>query len=336
MRVTIPQWSWRADTLAVRDLARLPTTRAQGRAGEPQIISVIRRPRELVVMTVSSTKLVPLAEVTTRTYPAKDQLAESWRYLSSSTAANADTLYHLLVVLLETVPDTSAAYRTAPIDPLPAGWNETAVAPVTIRPTAAHPRAYKGTKYQPPKARRLPETDLRPHLSQPRSLLAAIAPLGRFWHTVRPRLEKAGYADAALQTVAEEARLAPPGHRRPWNLPTAFVLMLWPAVRFRPERDRSLLLSLYTGLEMESDPELLAAYARLTCVAGAEASAWWGRLCEVLPAHRRKPLLEKLLATKAYASPLAAKSAAGDLKAISALATEEDVSRRGWSNSCSF
>lgn len=180
-----------------------------GDDGQTQIISIVRRPEALAAVTMNETGLVPLAQLKSANYPGKPRLEASWQYLGRARAASADTLYHVLVVLLETVPDTSPDYRTAPIDPLPAGWIE---APVSVRPTAANPRAFKGTRFQPPKARLLPEIDLRPHLCHARTLTAVVSPLRRYMDTVRHRLARAGYSDAALQAVEEE--LSSPCSRR--------------------------------------------------------------------------------------------------------------------------
>ena len=40
--------------------------------------------------------------------------------------------------------------------------------PVPVKPTAAHPRAFQGTKYKPPTAKSVPVTDWRPSLCDPR------------------------------------------------------------------------------------------------------------------------------------------------------------------------
>jgi hypothetical protein len=270
------------------------------------VISVVRDPDELSVLinqrasdreadTSFETTSVPLTQIKRSVYPAKDRLQESWRYLSEVKAVDAETLYHVLVVLLETVPNVSSDEIA---EPLPREWD---AAPVPIRATQANPRAFKGTKYQPPKARRLSQTDTRPHLCDARALKALFSPLRKFLAAIRPRLAKVGYTVAALDAVEDELR---PDPRRnvPWSLPAQFVPYLWPSVRQKPWRDRSRLLSLFSGLEMEADPRLLAAFTRLVAIDGAEAGCLWGRISEVLPAHRRAIFIEKLIETGAYSS----------------------------------
>lgn len=74
---------------------------------------------------------------------------------------------------------------------------------------------------------------------------------------------------------------------------------------------------------MEADSELLAAFARLTRVAGVEAAYAWGRVSEVLPPHRRVTFFEKVLASEPYAStPVASVE---DVEATSALAQDDET-----------
>jgi hypothetical protein len=182
-------------TLVV-SLATSPTTRFAD-DGTPLVISVIRSPNDLYLRisqrasnheagTSFETTSIPLAQIKRSVYPAKDQLQESWRYSSEVKAVDAQTLYHVFVVMLETVPNVSSDEI---VEPLPTEWDAT---PVPIRATQANPRAFRGTKYQPPKARRLSQTDIRPHLCDARALKALVSPLWKFLATVRPRLAKVG------------------------------------------------------------------------------------------------------------------------------------------------
>src|SRR5258708_26513829 len=43
----------------------------------------------------------------TTLFRSKERLQESWRYLAKVKAADEDTLYHVLVVAIESVPDLS-------------------------------------------------------------------------------------------------------------------------------------------------------------------------------------------------------------------------------------
>jgi hypothetical protein len=237
---------------------------------------------------------MPLAEVRSSVYPTKERLRAAWRNLSLVTAADSDTLYNIVLILLETVPTIS---RVA--EPLPAEWG---AAPVAARATHANPRAFKGTKYQPPKTRRLPQIDVRPHLCDARALKALVSPLWKFWDEVVARLGKLGYPDAVLAAIEDELRVGTP-RKTPWSLPEQFVHSLWPAVRYRDSLVRSRFLTLFTKLDMGDNPRLLAAFARLIAVGGADLACEWGQVSLVLPAHRRAAFFEKLIETQAYTSP---------------------------------
>src|SRR5262249_34297732 len=82
-------------------------------------------------------------------------LAEAWQRLRNSPVYGADVLADALLVLVSTVP-------AAPSTPAPALRAQ--APPETPRATAAHPRAFRGTKHAPPKACRPSPLDLRPHL----------------------------------------------------------------------------------------------------------------------------------------------------------------------------
>jgi hypothetical protein len=131
------------------------------------LISIVRRSNELTALVTKRVEgeaggielvWVRLAELKESIYPEKERLLESWGPLGEIAAVDEQTLYDLFVVLLETVPDPSSAKN---VSPLPVEWNSV---PVPPKATRAHPRAFKGTKFQPPKPGRLPQTDMRPHM----------------------------------------------------------------------------------------------------------------------------------------------------------------------------
>lgn len=84
-------------------------------------------------------------------------LISSWKLLASTKKLTSEVLIALLVVIENTVPKNHL--------------NDNAPALVLAKPvlphkrTAAHPRGYKGTKYQPPKQRQSILGDLRPALN---------------------------------------------------------------------------------------------------------------------------------------------------------------------------
>src|SRR5258708_1542428 len=123
---------------------------------QPRLISIVRRSGELFALISEldpkaeesktfEIKCIPLDRVKPSVYPAKERLQESWRFLAKMTTAEEDTLYHVLVAAIESVPDLSI-----PASPpaLPLDWG---TRHLRAKATSAHPRAFRGTKYQPPK-----------------------------------------------------------------------------------------------------------------------------------------------------------------------------------------
>ena len=60
-------------------------------------------------------KSIPLDRVKPSVHPSKERLQESWRYLANVKAADEDTLYHVLVVAIESVPDLSIEASPPPL-----------------------------------------------------------------------------------------------------------------------------------------------------------------------------------------------------------------------------
>lgn len=123
---------------------------------QPRLISIVRRSGEMLALMSEldpkaeepktfEIKSIPLARVKPSVHPSKERLQESWRHLANVKAADEDTLYHVLVVAIESVPDLSIE---ASPPPLPLDWG---ARPLRAKATSAHPRAFRGTKYQPPK-----------------------------------------------------------------------------------------------------------------------------------------------------------------------------------------
>jgi hypothetical protein len=154
----------------------MPTKEHFGLPPEPrQLFSIVRRRNELVALGCVVIFQADRAAISITTVPlplagnepnrgAIKRLTESWHRLGSASAASEDTLYDLLVVLIETVPDLSSE----PSPPLlPVEWGKEFK---PVRATQAHPRAYKGTKYQPRKMPLPKLLDLRPYLHDPGSI----------------------------------------------------------------------------------------------------------------------------------------------------------------------
>ena len=118
---------------------------------------------------------------------------------------------------------------------------------VSARPTAAHPRAYLGTKYKPPKLKTAASQDWRPALCDPQSLRSLAA-------------------DAAAEAATE------------LRLPDRFRVSLYPLVRRQTDTEVAETLALYWAMSLDSDPERLAAVTYLFCLHSDQASHGWCQL----------------------------------------------------------
>ncbi|MEZ5352948.1 MAG: hypothetical protein R2762_09960 [Bryobacteraceae bacterium] len=200
-------------------------------------------------------------------YPSREAIGWAWAALAAVRSPDSEALASLDLVLRETVPDCEAEGNSRV---LPAGWG---TPPATRRPTVAHPRAFKGTKYRPPKQRQSAAVDLRPFLSSAAGLRSVAERFGRT-------------LDIAVAAQS-------------FKLPPKFACLLWPAVRHRTARQVSRLLSLYVALGLESDEELLHALAYSVAANPLNAISWSEALAEV-PAPFRLDMAHAIIETSAF------------------------------------
>jgi hypothetical protein len=104
---------------------------------------------------------IPLADVPTALCPQKQTLLTAWTAIESVASLNNSVEALVSMLLQETVLGLTDAPKI-PIE-LPASI------PKPIAPTAAHPRAYRGTKYQPPRIKTPVPVDLRTQLCIPQN-----------------------------------------------------------------------------------------------------------------------------------------------------------------------
>lgn len=130
-------------------------------------IGIVRTATALRVRVFSArrTAKLPTGEFTVELLPLDARqpehtpLVQAWDALAAVSEWNATTLDHVLTVLRGTVPDAGAI---ADQPALPA-LDGDVLPPPPPRATAANPRAFKGTKFQPPKPSQI-VVDVRPYL----------------------------------------------------------------------------------------------------------------------------------------------------------------------------
>lgn len=194
---------------------------------------------------------------------ARPTLQAAWNALAEADRLSAELWESLQLVLEETVVDP-AALSSARLPPLPA--------PAGSRRSAAHPRGYAGTKYQPPKAPQsrsqcLPELVCsRGGLSQ---LLERCAP------------------DSPWRARARRQAQLPPALERG---------LLWPLRQEDEHLDQ--LLGLWWALDLAHDAPLRRCLSRLLATDASAGLAWGHALVAELP-HRRVHLAELILESAA-------------------------------------
>jgi len=206
----------------------------------------------------------PLDALDPAFFPKKAQLLADWEALGHVPASAAGSLASLRLTLAETVLGSPSPEATPPF----ALGLETPVQ--SVQPTAAHPRAYQGTKHKPPKGKTPLPADLRPALCGTKCL--------------------------GLLAEAEEAQQAAEA-----RLPELFRTSIYSQVRRQMTVGVSEALALYWALGLEDDPARLAAVAYLFSLHGGPTARDWCRFASALPDEHRTPLLHLLIASGAYA-----------------------------------
>jgi hypothetical protein len=134
-------------------------------------------------------------------FPKKDELTASWNYLSCVDELNAETLFHILVVVINTIWEPLESEFVLPNLP------PENITKQVIKPTAANPRAYKGTKYKLPKPKIISQFDLRLYLCDRKHQNQLLLRLGQYWMDALLQLEKAGYNRCVPNTGMRKQRI---------------------------------------------------------------------------------------------------------------------------------
>ena len=130
-------------------------------------------------------KKYPLARIPRSLCSFSGELMHSWDALSRARYLDQETLEHLLNVLLHSVPAYNASQY--PLKSL-----ELKEKGPSFTPTAAHPRASKGTKDRPRKIPQPEPTDLRPYLSSRDGTQRVLKSFQTLLPQALPRMAKMG------------------------------------------------------------------------------------------------------------------------------------------------
>lgn len=256
-------------------------------------------------------------------YAKKEQLIASWNYLSYVDELNAETLFHVLVILIETAPDLLELEVT--LQPLPVDNSKQ-----IIKPTAAHPRAYKGTKQKPPKPKAFSKIDLRLYLCDKKNQNQVLLRLSKHWIEALKPLERVGYNTSSLSAIPTEDFIIDPYYAYHHNLYVAINLpeLPIPFHRYLLGTLKGLAwtevidyLAIYWGLELDSQLNMLSAISRLLSYINNNTLKW----CQIIvqqPSLRRLIFTTILIETEFYETSVLIE----DVERFNQIVSEENYS----------
>lgn len=228
-----------------------------------RVIGVVRSASQLEALTYVASDPSDRAEPWNRAHRcellplarrAQPELWAAWDALASVTAWNSETLAHVLAILRETVPCADPPRELPVIGP-------EVQPPPAPRATAAHPRAFRGTKARPPRPRQPEAVDVRPYLLTRRHIDHVLEQLGQ------PR------GTAPLLAWS-------PGATAGVGLDPRFVMQLLPLFRGCNWSEVATFAALARALELDARPPLRAALVGVYLAAGdpARAAGWWSHV----------------------------------------------------------
>ena len=245
----------------------------------------------------------PLCKIRQALFPKRDQLLQSWKRLENVETLNEGTLLDVLLVLVETIPDTSQKLGSLP--PLDLGSE-----PRSFKPTEAHPRAYKGTKCRPPKDKQFPQTDLRPYLSQPIAVEQILKRLNKFLPQVKKRFLAKHFSKTQIEKLqANYQSVWVTGHSKSFGssptlnvsrFPSLFLQHFGNQIKHWSHSEISDYLKIFKVLQLEKRPPLLWAVGRLVSIDSGDNLLSWCRLIVRQPFHRQVSFVATLINTEAY------------------------------------
>ena len=244
-------------------------------------------------------EVCPLANAPGKLVYRKDLLLGAWEGLRDVTAWDGEVLANVLYVLVHTI-----AVPAADIADVPALTASEPVPPP--RATAAHPRAYRGTKYKPPKPPRAGPVDLRPHL-------CVAADEDRVLQRLSPHFDEAVARGERIHTCGEVLRERGRAALRPYGqcwapecreqiaaLPAGFRRHLLWNLRGCDWEHISTALSAYWALGLERDGQLRRCVSALLATYPVKTAADWCHVIAEMPPQRRIHFAELLIESAAY------------------------------------
>ena len=249
----------------------------------------------------------PLTEISNQDCINKKVITDAWAELKSVRDFDHRTLANIQTILSETITDPMA--DTSGIPQL-----EFTESPPPPKATAAHPRAYKGTKYRPPKPAQQAAIDLRPHLSIPASVDRILEKLP---HLIQADDPSNGNNLTGLAENQQQVASLPIAFRRD---------IYWP-IRHQPWELITSALGAYWALDLENNQPLRTCIGLLFSFEPTNITVNWCKIIAHIPVHRRIHFAELLGVSPAlHQSP--DKQVIEDIIRIDTLSTDESYRHR--------
>ena len=223
------------------------------------------------------------------------RLEAAWQRLEFVEKWDAATLTDVLVVLTESVAIDNAASRAIPI--LRA---EPESEPP--KPTAAHPRAFRGTKYKPPKLKRPTPVNLQMALCHPTNQAIALQTLWQYREQAIKPLCDLGYETAQVNALM--ALSIPPAEpnlclqhsdispqAKSHRFPSTFREEIWPLLRGLPWYRVEATLALFWHLKLHEDCELRTTVSRFLAQSPTPFALDWLQQIAEQPSEHHLTLL---------------------------------------------
>lgn len=274
----------------IREKRRLYALKVR-QAGDFVIPVPVEDPERVPSLSEYEIVKTPLEDIPESLLPQKKRLLASWVELSRCQALDSETLRHLLTVLLETRASLSEGGMPLP-DFVPAAQEQ------IFRATAAHPRAYRGTKSRPPKLRQPEPFDLRLYIDTAHNQNRLLSDSGPHIGKALELLCRDGYDRERLAFV--ESGL---GRVEPYSayhhgiaeglvpeMPALFSSHLLPLLKGLGIEAVKAYLSLFYVLTLHERPDLLPVFLALVSLEPGEFISGWAKLIAAQKMERQAEL----------------------------------------------
>ncbi len=243
-----------------------------------------------------------LKELSPSLYKKKKRLLVSWKYLSSVEKWDAELLFHVLVVILETIPVLKSKNR-----PLPILEIETQVS--VPQKTAAHPRGFLGKKGKTQKPSRPSRINLQPYLNDPKNIPVVLNKLKIFRKQTIKKLKVKGYEiPSSLFDMIFETPYGPyflfhyseAPKKINTQIPNLFNELVLPSLKTLSWKKIRKFLAIFYQLNLESDATLISAYGRFLKLCPQTTVLIWNEILLELPIGKRFSFLVTLIETESW------------------------------------